>query len=94
MDDERIYLRVCKRCKSSFESSSKKAYVCPGCKRESKLANMKKSVYEQQEGLAVMGVIQRVRLIDRYNKKHDICYTYGKFDAAVRLGKISEADFD
>ena len=93
-EENEIYTKKCKRCGNYFTTESKKVYVCTGCKKSYKSVYYgKKSAQEiQASGFPPISIKQIIRLLMRYNQKHNKSYSYGKFVEDMRTGKIRADD--
>ncbi len=55
---------------------------------------MARKKYNKRPSLSVCDIplIPFTKIIEKYNKKHDTHYTYGKFTALLHTGKITAKD--
>lgn len=93
-----ICIRVCKDCRTKFESQKPNAMLCPKCREEHRKkswnkhnSKYKKTIADNTASIATVDVSlkEMVRIINYYNAKHHTRLSYGQFVLQVYLGKIS-----
>lgn len=97
-----LYIKTCKHCKKTFRTDNKRVYICPSCKRDKKaewssLRNEAARKPEPRFHRTVPDTVpirELVGIIERYNKKHGTCYSYGQFELMRFLGRITKEEIN
>ena len=77
-----LFTKTCIRCKLAFQTDKEHETVCPDCQKFSQ-KNRK-----QKKKPPKLSIAQVVEALEKYNKEHGTCFTYGQFSELIRIGKI------
>lgn len=77
VDDKKVYKKVCKRCKTGFETEVCQRQICDQCRQEEKFAGCNKPTRSRNGVFESLSLMEITRLIKRYNKEHRTEYSYG-----------------
>lgn len=75
---ERVYLKSCQYCASSFETTVRNARLCPVCRSFTKQSGTKRK--------NVKSVSQFVSEVEAYNRAHGLHLTYGQYSLLCGKG--------
>lgn len=90
-----LYEKTCRECGLIFRTDKPKAYICPTCQKIKERAKSyrqeaKRKETEKDKPL-VISLIEKMRVIEKYNSEHKTSYTYGQFEELIRRGDIKIA---
>ena len=83
--------KKCTQCGSVFKTEKEHIRLCPDCKianknyaiairnQRFKEGNKKPKKKEKPKTKPRLSLIEATRLIEKYNREHKTCYTYGTF---------------
>jgi hypothetical protein len=80
-----LFIKNCIRCKLAFQTDKEHETVCPDCQKFSQKNRKNKAKQPKRTGLSISQV---VAALEKHNREHGTCFTYGQFSELIRIGKI------
>lgn len=90
-----LFTKKCAACGLIFRTDDNDTSICHSCRKKNKTADelKKKPKPRRISSSAGISLLSFTRALDRYNRRHGTCYSYGKAVSLIDSGAVSEKDF-
>lgn len=90
-----LFTKKCAACGLTFRTDDNSITVCSTCRKKNKTADKpkKKPKPRRISSSAEISLLGFTRALDRYNRRNNTCYSYGRAVSLIDNGIISVKDF-
>ena len=95
MRAKELFTKKCAACGLIFRTDDNDTSICQSCRKKNKTADApkKKPRPRRISSSADISLLNFTRALDRYNRRHGTCYSYGQAVLLIDSGAISEKEF-
>ena len=95
MSHKDLFTKKCAACGLTFRTDYNTITVCSTCRKKNKTPDKpkKKPKPRRISSSADISLLNFTRALDRYNRRNNICYSYGQAVSLIDNGIVALKDF-